>query len=107
MVTPKDWKMNTLSKLSFLVVALSLGACNEKVSPELQGAASSTTTSTGGTAVTPAQYYFRITNSSDTMLNYKVHKSGTGNANTECSISNTTGLSSDARSEERRGGKEC
>ncbi len=88
--------MNTLSKLSFLSLALLLGACNEKVSPELQGAASSTTTSGGATIIPPDTFYFKLTNASDSMLNFKLHKTGTGNANSNCEISNTTGLSSDA-----------
>ncbi|MES2525992.1 MAG: hypothetical protein V4598_02860 [Bdellovibrionota bacterium] len=88
--------MNTLSKLSFLTLALTLGACNEKVSPELQGAASSTTTGGGSAIVPPDSYYFRIANASDSMLNFKLHKSGSGNANANCEITNTFGLSSDA-----------
>jgi hypothetical protein len=89
--------MNSLSKLSFLVMALALGACNEKVSPELQGAATTSTTggsSSGGTPVTPEQYYFRVVDTTDTMLNFKVHKTGAGNANTNCEIKSSTALSS-------------
>ena len=86
--------MNTLSKLPLVILALTMGACNEKVSPELQGAASSTTT--GGTAIVPPDtFYFRMTNASDTLLNFKMHKSGTGNANAKCEITNTIGLSND------------
>ncbi len=89
--------MNTLSKLSFLTLALTLGACNEKVSPELQGAASSTTTSGGGaTIVPPSEYYFRVVNTADTMLNFKLHKTGQGNANTNCEINSSSPLTSNA-----------
>ncbi len=91
--------MNSLTKLSFLVMALALGACNEKVSPELQGAATSSSTGgsgSGGPVVVPDQYYFRVVNKADTMLNFKVHKSGAGNANSNCEISGNTALSSNA-----------
>lgn len=87
--------MNTLSKLSFLALALTLGACNEKVSPELQGAASSTTTTGGTVIVPPSEYFFKVTNSSDSMLNYKLHKTGAGNANVDCEVSSSIALSSD------------
>ncbi len=90
--------MNTLSKLSFIALALSLAACNEKVSPELQSgnAASSSTTTSSGPTVAPNEYYFRVTNSSDTMLNYKLHKTGFDNANTNCAINSNSALSSNA-----------
>lgn len=88
--------MNSLSKLSFLIMALGLAACNEKVSPELQGAASTTTGSGGsGPTIVPDVSYFRIVNKSDTLLNYKVHKTGAGNANKNCEISGAVPLSSD------------
>ncbi len=90
--------MNTLSKLSFIALALSLVACNEKVSPELQSgnSVSSTTTSGGGSAVIPDEYYFRVTNTNDTLLNFKLHKSGLANVNANCEITSASALSSDA-----------
>lgn len=89
--------MNTLTKLSFVALALSLVACNEKVSPELQsGNATSSTTTSGGTAVIPNQYYFRVTNTNDTLLNFKLHKSGVANENANCEITSSSALSSDA-----------
>jgi hypothetical protein len=94
MVFPKDWNMSTLSKLSFLAMALALASCNEKVSPELQGANSASTT-TGTTVVLPSDFYFRVVNTSDTMLNYKLHKTGAGNANVNCEITSNLALSSD------------
>jgi hypothetical protein len=98
MVFPKDWNMNTLSKLSPFIVALLLVACNEKVSPELQGAGSVSTTggsSSGGSTVVPDEYYFRVVNKADTMLNFKVHKTGEGNANKNCEITSATAFTSD------------
>lgn len=87
--------MNTLSKLSFLAMALTLASCNEKVSPELQGA-NATSTTTGSTNLTPPdEYFFRITNQSDTMLNYKLHRTGAGNANVDCEFSQSLAFSSD------------
>ncbi|MFL5783692.1 MAG: hypothetical protein ACJ76H_03710 [Bacteriovoracaceae bacterium] len=90
--------MNTLLKLSLLAIAVtSITACNEKVSPELQGgnASSGSSSSGGGPVVVPDQYYFRVVNASDTMLNYKVHKTGTGNANSKCEMTSATAMSSD------------
>lgn len=76
-------------------MALALASCNEKVSPELQGANATSVTTPGGPTIVPTEYYFRIANSSDTMLNYKLHKSGSGNANADCKISGNLPLSSD------------
>ena len=96
MVFPKDWNMNTLTKLTLLSLALSATACNEKVSPELQGAAASSTTTGGSsTTVTPDEYYFRVTNTASALLNFKLHKTGTGNANKNCEITSSLALSSD------------
>ncbi len=90
--------MNTLLKLSFLTLVFVTSACNEKVSPELQDASATAGagSSGGGPSVTPDEYYFRIVNTADTMLNFKVHKTGAGNANTDCDITSTTALSSNA-----------
>ena len=85
--------MKTIQKLSLLVMALTLASCNEKVSPELLQ--SNAVTPGSSTPVPPQEYYFRVVNTSDTLLNYKLHKSGPGNANTKCEIKNTTGMSSD------------
>lgn len=88
--------MNTLSKLSFMAMALALASCNEKVSPELQGAGSTSVTTGGSTTVVPPnEYFFKVVNSSDVMLNYKMHKTGAGNANVNCEISGALPLSSD------------
>jgi hypothetical protein len=66
-------------------------SCNEKISPELQTGNSTTIPST----TAPDEYYFRVVNNSATVLNYKLHRTGTGNATTECSIKSTiTALSS-------------
>lgn len=88
--------MNSLQKLSLLTLALVVGACNEKVSPELQGASSSTTTGGGGssTPVAPSDFYFRVENKSDTMLNFKLHKTGENNANAKCEITSPVAFSS-------------
>lgn len=91
--------MNTLTKLSILTFAIAVTACNEKVSPELQSgnAASSTTTSSGGSSSSSSSsYYFRVVNKSDTMLNYRLHRTGSGKAATNCEITSTTDLSSNS-----------
>jgi len=85
--------MKTIQKLSLLVMALTLASCNEKVSPELLQ--SNVVTPGNSTPVPPQEYYFRVVNTSDTLLNYKLHKTGPGNANAKCEIKNTTGMSSD------------
>lgn len=96
LVFPKEWNMSTLKKLTCLTLALSLGACNEKVSPELQGgAATSTTTGSTSPVIPPDSFYFKVTNSADTMLNFKLHKTGAGNADKNCEITSSTELSSD------------
>lgn len=79
-------------KLSLLSTALLLVGCNEKVSPELQGAASSSTVSD---TVTPSEYYFSVENTSSALLNFKLHKTGDGNYNTDCKISQSTALTND------------
>lgn len=76
----------TLLSATLLVV----GGCNEKVSPELQDAASS---STVPDVTPPSTYYFKVENGSSTALNYKLHRTGNGYYNTACSISKTVPLS--------------
>lgn len=85
--------MKTVQKLSLLTLALLVASCNEKVSPELQNSAATTPDAT--VAVPPAEYFFKITNTSPVLLNYKLHKTGTGNSTAACEVRNTTGLSSD------------
>jgi hypothetical protein len=74
---------NRLNPLILGMLILSF-SCNEKVSPELQDANSSTTVN--DTEV-PDEYYFEVTNESATLLNYKIHKTGAGNRNAKCRIS--------------------
>ncbi len=67
-------------------------SCNEKISPELESGNSTTVPS----ITAPDEYYFRVVNNSPTVLNYKLHRTGTGNATKECSVSSTsTAFSSD------------
>lgn len=80
-------------KLSLLVLTTLMVGCNEKVSPELEQ--SNVTTPTTSTPVPPTEYYFSVTNASPTILNYRLHKTGAGNATKACEIRNTTGLSND------------
>lgn len=85
-------------KLLLLIIPLFIfiTGCNEKVSPNLQSSSTTTgssTTSSTSTVVPPTTYYFGLTNQSDTLLGYKLHQTGSGNATTECKISSTTELS--------------
>ena len=73
-------------------MGLMIYSCNEKISPELESGNSTTVPS----ITAPDEYYFRVVNNSPTVLNYKLHRTGTGNATKECSVSSTsTALSSD------------
>lgn len=86
--------MKQVSKLSLLALAILLAGCNEKVSPELQEG-NSTTPDDPSNPVAPDEYYFSIVNTSDTLLNYKLHKTGSGNASKKCEVRSTTQLSND------------
>lgn len=85
--------MKTVSKLSLLALTILMVGCNEKISPELQQANSTTPTTVTPTA--PTEYYFGIENSSSVLLNFKLHKTGPGNGLTKCEIRSTTELSND------------
>lgn len=87
--------MKMVQKLSLFTMAILLAACNEKVSPELQEGSTVTTPTDTTVPVPPTEYYFNVENASAQMLNYKLHKTGAGNANAKCEVKNTTGLSSD------------
>lgn len=84
--------MKTVTKLSIFALTVLLAGCNEKVSPELQ---QGNATTPNPVPIPPTEYYFSVTNTSDTMLGYKLHKTGAGNGSTPCEIKNTTGFSSD------------
>jgi hypothetical protein len=85
--------MKTTTKLTTLALAALVAGCNEKVSPELQQG--NATVPDVGSVVAPSSYYFNVENASAAILNYKMHKTGPGNANTACEIRNTIGFSSD------------
>lgn len=78
-------------KLHLIAAILLLASCNEKVSPQLQNAASSTTVPP--TSSTPSEYYFKLSNTSASILNYNLHKSGSGNYQVDCKITSTSALS--------------
>lgn len=74
-----------LKNLSLLSMGLMIYSCNEKISPELQSGNSTTIP----TAVAPDEYYFKVTNNSATVLNYKLHRTGAGNAAVDCKVSSS------------------
>lgn len=78
---------SVLKNLSLLTMGLMIYSCNEKISPELQSGNSTTIPN----VTLPDEFYFKVTNNSPTVLNYKLHKTGSGNANVDCKIS-TSGL---------------
>src|SRR3989344_4859249 len=84
--------MKTVSKLSLLAITLFVVGCNEKVSPELMGGNAEVP---DGVAVPPSEYYFNIKNESSALLNYNLHKAGSGNQTAACEVKNTTGLSNE------------
>lgn len=84
--------MKTVSKLSLFAITLLVVGCNEKVSPELM---SGNAEVPGGVAVPPSEYYFNVKNESSALLNYNLHKTGSGNQTTSCEVKNTTGLSNE------------
>lgn len=85
--------MKTVQKLSLLALVILTAGCNEKVSPELMQSNATTPDST--VPIPPSEYYFKVANTSDVMLNYKLHKTGNLNSTAACEVRNTTGLSSD------------
>lgn len=80
--------MKLVKKLSLFAVAIIMVGCNEKVSPELQQANSASDPT--GPVVLPSEFYFKLSNTSNPLYNYKMHKTGEGNASAECKISDTT-----------------
>lgn len=63
-----------------------LASCNEKIAPSLQSGSSATVP----TVTAPDEYYFRVTNNSPTILNYKLHRTGDGNKDVDCAIKSTS-----------------
>lgn len=75
-----------LKNLSLLSMGLLIYSCNEKISAELQDGASTTVPP----VQTPKEYYFKVTNNSPSILNYVLHRSGSGRYGTnnwDCEIS--------------------
>jgi hypothetical protein len=87
--------MKTVLKLSLLTLTFLLVGCNEKVSPELEQGNSTTTGDGNSPTIIPDEYYFKLTNTAPTILNYKLHKTGSGNVSAPCEIRGTTALNSD------------
>lgn len=87
--------MKNVKQYPLLMVLMLAASCNEKISPAIQNA-----NSVGGTFVPPTpvvtDYYFSVENSSPTILNYKMHRTGPNNYNTDCKVKSTgVNLSSD------------
>lgn len=82
--------MNVTKLFSLMTVLVVFYGCNEKISSELQKGASSTTG--GGSdgslpTVVPNEYYFKLVDTSPLLLNRVMHRTGPGNFNRECKIS--------------------
>ncbi len=87
-----DFMKSVWKNLSLVSMGLLIYSCNEKVSPQLQSGSSTTIPS----ASIPEEYYFKVTNNSAAVLNYKLHRTGAGNANVDCKVNSTgTAFSSD------------
>ncbi len=94
--------MKTLAHVSLLTSALLLVGCNEKAkSPDVGTSGSSTSGGSGSgvgpgvTIVPPDEFYFRVNNSSSTLLKHHLHKTGSGNSSKNCEIKNTAGFASE------------
>lgn len=88
--------MKMVKKLSLLAMAIVIVGCNEKVSPELQQGNATTPDDDGdGPTIVPDEYFIKVNNTSPTILNYKLHKTGAGNFNKPCEVRSTTKLSNE------------
>lgn len=87
--------MKMVKKLSLLAMAIVIAGCNEKVSPELQESNSTTPDTDGGPTIVPDEYYFKLTNTAPVLLNYKLHKTGSGNRSAPCEVRSTSQLDND------------
>lgn len=76
---------SVLKNLTLLGMGLMIYSCNEKISPELQSGSSTTIP----TDIVPDEYYFRVTNASPVVLNYVLHRTGPGHAQTACKVSSS------------------
>lgn len=76
--------MNGSKTKTYSVIAalLLLASCNEKVNPSLQDSNTTTTPP----PVMAADQYFRVVNTSDSLLDYHLHKTGLGNYNSKCEV---------------------
>lgn len=86
--------MKVTMKLTLLVIAFAMVGCNEQVSPKLQDANSSTVVPPG-TTIKPTEYYFKLTDTSAPIQNYKLHRTGFGNALAPCEVRKKVPLSND------------
>lgn len=84
--------MKLVNGISLILAATLLSACNEQVSPELQNGAAS---GSGGVSAPPSEYFFKVVDKSEALLNYKLHKTGPSNATVNCEVKSNTALSSD------------
>jgi hypothetical protein len=83
--------MNVIKLFSLITMLVGFYGCNEKISSELQNGASTTTTGGGSDGslptVVPNEYYFKLVDTSPLLLNRAMHRTGPGNFNRECKIS--------------------
>lgn len=82
--------MIKLQKLSLLALTLVVVSCNEKISPELKD--SNFSNPGGGSSPSTTNFSFELINKAEETLNYKLHKTGSGNANTACKIASTNAM---------------
>jgi hypothetical protein len=66
--------------------------CNEKISPELNSGGSSTTLPPPSPDSSTSEFYFQVTNQSNVVLNYVLHRTGLNHESTPCKISSTVPL---------------
>jgi hypothetical protein len=81
-----------------LILITPIIGCNEKISPSLQESNSGTDTDTdsgGDGGDEDSLYYFKLTNTANASLGYKLHKTGSGNWNADCSIGSDSPLTNE------------
>jgi hypothetical protein len=81
-----DFMKSLLKNLLLLSMGLMIYSCNEKISPELLNGNSTTVP----TAIVPTDYYFKVENTSATILNHKLHRTGPNKQASNCEITSNS-----------------
>jgi len=79
--------MKTFPTVLILIKALLLYGCQEKISPKLENSNQVKETESDSNKITEGKelFHFRLINTADQVLGYKLHKTGEGHKDTPCS----------------------